>query len=507
MLIETNSNNTNSRSKNFNRMFNIKRAISRKLPRIRASSFLPSIDIKTMGTEPEIDLVKKLDMNQRVENFFNKEMYLKRNKSMIDNNENVKLKRLGLKIPPENNIGKNKISDNKQVEEFLEEELKDELSKLENKKNEYDKIQETLCKVYKEDFDNDIESHIYDKYQKELNKIVEKELKNYAKTHKKERQKIYTLKYEEKNKRIHRINELKELKEENKQIMLNLREKANILKNEIEIIRKKIYDKRHELHEKYLFDLYEGLSFKGEGLISIIKSIWNLGMNVDISFMPSYLDKLSIDFLFKKTKLIIQISKLKNLINEAKIKFINDCQNLNIFINDEDNFNYENKKNENENKNKDSSFFPTRLIYDDKPKTILDLYPKTKEFMEKYEREVLSLEKNYKVSQMINENFVPKISPIVVSKFEDVEKLKFTLFENEKKLRNMEKNELNRICKEFVVNNYGNLHNVNFYTVASALCGEDNIDEIVLNYNIMLRDFNFQKKIIKFYSTFKHEKM
>ena len=97
-----------------------KRAISRKIPRIKTKSLLPLIDIKRMGTEPEIDLVKKLDMNQRVENFFNKEMYLKRNKSMIDNNENVKLKRLGLKIPPENNIGKNKISDNKQVEEFLD---------------------------------------------------------------------------------------------------------------------------------------------------------------------------------------------------------------------------------------------------------------------------------------------------------------------------------------------------------------------------------------------------
>ena len=96
--------------------------------------------------------------------------------------------------------------------------------------------------------------------------------------------------------------------------------------------------------------------------------------------MPSYLDKQSIEFLFKKTKLIIQISKLRQLINEARIKFINDVQGLNIFINDEDNI-------KNENKNKDSSFFPTRLIYDDKPKTILDLYPKTKEFMEKYEKE------------------------------------------------------------------------------------------------------------------------
>ena len=223
-------------------------------------------------------------------------------------------------------------------------------------------------------------------------------------------------------------------------------------------------------------------------------------MDVDVTFMPSYLDKQSIEFLFKKTKLIIQISKLRQLINEARIKFINDVKGLNIFINDEDNI-------KNENKNKDSSFFPTRLIYDDKPKTILDLYPKTKEFMEKYEKEILNEQKEYKISRMVNENFIPRISPIIVSKYEDVEKLKYALVENERKLRQIEKNELNRISKEFVINDYGNIHNVDFNTVASALCGEDNIDEGILNYNTMLKNYQTQKKLIKFYSTYKHEKM
>ena len=216
--------------------------------------------------------------------------------------------------------------------------------------------------------------------------------------------------------------------------------------------------------------------------------------------MPSYLDKQSIEFLFKKTKLIIQISKLRQLINEARIKFINDVQGLNIFINEEDNQN-------NKNENKDSTFFPTRLIYDDKPKTILDLYPKTKEFMEKYEKEMKNQQKEYKISRMVNENFTPRISPIIVSKYEDVEKLKYALVENERKLKEIEKNELSRISKEFIINDYGKIHNVDFNTVASALCGEDKIDEGILNYNTMLKDYKFQKKLIKFYSTYKHEKM
>ena len=218
MIAET-ENNNNQNLKILSPPLHLKRAISRKIPRIKTKSLLPLIDIKRMGTEPEIDLVKKLDMNQRVDNFFNKELFLKRNKSMIDNNENIKLKRLGLKIPPENNMGQNKLSDNKLVEQYLEDELKAELFKLENKKNDYDKIQETICKVYKEDYENDIESHMYENYQKQLDKKVEKEIKNYGRKNKKERLKLASMNYDEKNKRLHRINELKELKEENKQVI------------------------------------------------------------------------------------------------------------------------------------------------------------------------------------------------------------------------------------------------------------------------------------------------
>ena len=502
MIAET-ENNNNQNLKILSPPLHLKRAISRKIPRIKTKSLLPLIDIKRMGTEPEIDLVKKLDMNQRVDNFFNKELFLKRNKSMIDNNENIKLKRLGLKIPPENNMGQNKLSDNKLVEQYLEDELKAELFKLENKKNDYDKIQETICKVYKEDYDNDIESHMYENYQKQLDKKVEKEIKNYGRKNKKERLKLASMNYDEKNKRLHRINELKELKEENKQVILNLREKSKLLKNEIEIIRKTIYDKRHELHEKYLLDLYEGLSLKGEGLISIIKAIWNLGMEVDVTYMPSYLDKQSIEFLFKKTKLLIQISKLRQLISEARTTFLNECQGINFYIDEE--------KNNNENNinitNKDSTLFPTRLIYDDKPKTILDLYPKSKAFMEKYEREMQNQQKKYTISKMYNENYTSRISPIIVSKYEDVEKLKYILHENERKLKDFERIEINRISKEFIVNDYGNIHNVDFNTLISALCGEENIEEGLSYYNKMVKDYKFHKRLIRFYSTFKHEKM
>ena len=44
--------------------------------------------------------------------------------------------------------------------------------------------------------------------------------------------------------------------------------------------------------------LYNGKEVRNEGLIWIIKSIWELGENVPMSFMPTFLDYKGIKFLF-----------------------------------------------------------------------------------------------------------------------------------------------------------------------------------------------------------------
>ena len=45
--------------------------------------------------------------------------------------------------------------------------------------------------------------------------------------------------------------------------------------------------------------LYIGKEVRSEGLIWIIKAMWKLGQNVPMSFMPTFLDFKSIEYLFK----------------------------------------------------------------------------------------------------------------------------------------------------------------------------------------------------------------
>ena len=44
--------------------------------------------------------------------------------------------------------------------------------------------------------------------------------------------------------------------------------------------------------------LLKGKNVKNDGLVWIIKTIWYLGENVPISFMPPFLDFDSIEYLF-----------------------------------------------------------------------------------------------------------------------------------------------------------------------------------------------------------------
>ena len=53
------------------------------------------------------------------------------------------------------------------------------------------------------------------------------------------------------------------------------------------------------------------MDIRNEGLVWIIKAIWNLGENIIMSFFPNYLDQYSIDFLFNVAHKSYEISKIK----------------------------------------------------------------------------------------------------------------------------------------------------------------------------------------------------
>lgn len=84
-------------------------------------------------------------------------------------------------------------------------------------------------------------------------------------------------------------------------------------KEEMEIIRNKLMLHYHTL-------LNEGVDTRQEGLVWLIKAIWNLGHNVIMSYMPNYLDEKSIDFFFSIAHKDYELQKMRNEIEDIKRK-------------------------------------------------------------------------------------------------------------------------------------------------------------------------------------------
>ena len=69
--------------------------------------------------------------------------------------------------------------------------------------------------------------------------------------------------------------------------------------NEIDKNNEEIKKITNKLLYHYHTILSEGKDTRKEGLVWIIKAIWNLGSNVIISFLPNFLDEECIKFIFK----------------------------------------------------------------------------------------------------------------------------------------------------------------------------------------------------------------
>ena len=105
----------------------------------------------------------------------------------------------------------------------------------------------------------------------------------------------------------------KNYRESLKQKTLEIKEEIKTIKEEMESIRNKLMLHYHVL-------LNEGFDTRQEGLVWIIKSIWNLGHNVIMSYMPNYLDEKCVDFLFSIAHKDYELQKMRNEIEEIKKK-------------------------------------------------------------------------------------------------------------------------------------------------------------------------------------------
>ena len=503
----------------------------------------------------DINLVEILNIDEKVSNIINTELNLKRQRIKIDENKSIQNFRLGLnKKKEEDEDDRENGKDNNTSEilkkeeknedniEKIETDLKDKERMLEKKfgekfnflkksKNDCQIINDKLSKLIEEIENNKMEEKILMDYAKDFDSNFEKNLNakdenedeymdennknsNYLNDVNKKMQK----EFENKNKLI-----LFRQKRENKKKLLreNILGKEELkLKLESELIKKKdIFNQakeefisvRNDLINRYHMKLYEGISYHNEGLPSIIKDIWKLNVQVNTNFMPSYLDQKSIQYLFQKAKQSIEINKLRQEIKEAENDFILNLKewknNDNIELNNND---YPNKKtnkffNKNdESKNlpfDESELFKTKIS--DISISYLEPYPKTKQFIldyrknhpQKFKKEMPTIK--FKTLKFKSWNIPSKI----IEKNKKVEKLKYFL---EMKLNQNEfndKKEVERLTKEFILNNYQKKYKVNIETLFGSLFG-DKKNEMLIYYSRLEKDMRDNNKLIQFHTKY-----
>ena len=262
----------------------------------------------------------------------------------------------------------------------------------------------------------------------------------------------------------------------------NLENALNKIDKDLETSRKEEKEIISKLMLFYKELLFKGKSLKKDGLVWIIKAIWYLGENVPMSFMPQFLDFESIDYLFKLAHKQLEIEYFSKKIREMKlnlkkdisIKYKDDIKKLNI-----------SNKVENENNNKYSSFDKKKL-YSNMKKENNALANENKKDV--YRDLVKEFEEKNLQFEIMN---LPEVNRINNVK-KHVEKIRDDIIQ-------LKKNEIKRISKCFIENNYEEKYHTNIETVLSALIGTDAKDTEMNKYNTHKKNYIAKLKKIRFF--------
>ncbi len=357
-------------------------------------------------------------------------------------------------------------------------ERKNKQRELEKDNNQFEKMKKkNNLTIDKEIDENDKTENIKDNNTEAQNKLIK--IKN-----------MYQLKKEQDFQKKLKYEKLDTLKNK----LVNINEPLKQLNKEIFEIKRK-----ENLVIQKLMSHYESLLFKGEevrneGLVWIIKAIWNLGENVPMSFIPPFLDFQSIEFLFQYAHKSIELENFKKILNEVKEKLQIEIHKL--FYNSKSPKRYS------------SSFeFKTDLI---KKNTISKKSIKEHNFINSYIKASETEEENKNVNYLKEmQNLTgQKKSEINFNKLKGIEKLeelksKIKSIENE--IFNLRKRETTRLFKEFVENDYENKYHVSIDVVLAALLGE-HIKNIEINkYSKYKKEYLDELKFVRFYQ-YGHDK-
>jgi hypothetical protein len=261
----------------------------------------------------------------------------------------------------------------------------------------------------------------------------------------------------------------------------NLENDLNKIDKELEDARKEEKDIINKLMLFYKELLFKGKQTKKDGLVWIIKSIWYLGENVPLSFMPEFLDLESIEYLFKLAQLQIEIDYFTKKIGEMKMalkkdissKYKNDIIKLNIFnqIDNENNNNFIN--------NKSKIFLDMKK--DSEEMTLENKKNVYTELVKEFEKKNLQFE----ITNLPEVNKINKVK-------KNIEKIK-------KDITELKKNEVKRVSKCFIENDYEEKYHTNIENVLAALIGIDAKDTEMNKFNLNKKEYLSKLKKIRFF--------
>ena len=306
---------------------------------------------------------------------------------------------------------------------------------------------------------------------------------------------LYLAKKDNDDKKMEKYRQVKQIKEDLKQIDMDINE-----------INKKLLDLKSQENESinklmrhYEALLYRGKDTRNDGLIWIIKAMWKLGKNVPMQFIPTFLDFNAIEFIFKLANKSIELENKKKLLNDNKKK-LNIQIHKQYFINNNNSIDINNFSKQSKNR-RSSLLFKTNLI---KKNSILKRSVSQANIVKTYIHS--SVDDEQRDQEM---NTFKEISKLVENKenmeiekmpgMNDIEALQKKIKSIENEIIELKNKEIIRIFKEFIENDYQNKYRVSIDVVLAALLGEHMKNIEVNKFSKFKKEYYENLKNIRFY--------
>ena len=292
---------------------------------------------------------------------------------------------------------------------------------------------------------------------------------------------------------------LKQYKEDIEQINKELKK----IREELSNLKEKENTSAQKLMRHYESLLYQGRDTRNDGLIWIIKSMWKLGKNVPMQYIPKFLDFHAIEFLFKLANKSIELENSKNLLNKNKKDLTLKIHKL-YFINNDHNTDSNNftKKQFGGKSKRTSLLFKTNLIKKNSilkrsvsQTNIIKTYIHSSVDDEQRDQEKNTFKEILKFYEKRNNNYeIEKMEGM--GRIEDLQN-KIKIIENE--IIDLKNKEIMRIFKQFVENDYQHRYHVTIDVVLAALLGEHMKNIEVNKFAKFKKEYLENLKNIRFY--------